>query len=240
LPDTSSMKVVAKINETQVTRLRVDPNIPMRATIKVPGQPQAFTGWLSNISVLADSSQRWWNPDSKEYPVDVTLDQTPGGLKPGMGAEVRVFIDRLRNVLAVPLAAVYAAGRDSYVFVKEGGDVRPVQVNIGEVNETHAQLTRGIASGQQVLILAAGQGRELLDKAGIKIQQSDNSEDVFKKLNKDSKKPSATPNGAPKSDAPAAGQPSDQPGRTQRSRNGGSPTSAPTTMPAPPPITSAR
>ncbi|HEX8523150.1 MAG TPA: HlyD family efflux transporter periplasmic adaptor subunit, partial [Tepidisphaeraceae bacterium] len=183
LPDTGSMKVVCKINETQVTRLRVDPNEPMRATIKVPGQALAFTGSLTNISVLADSSQRWWNPDAKDYPVDVTLDQTPQGLKPGMGAEVRVFIDRLRNVLAVPLSSVYAAGRDSYVFVRDGNNTRPVKVAIGEVNETHAQVVDGLTSGLQVLILQAGQGRELLDKAGIKVEPAKQN-DVFAKSNK--------------------------------------------------------
>jgi HlyD family secretion protein len=232
LPDTSSMKLVAKINETQVTRLSVDPNSPMRATLTVPGQTKPLTGWLSNISVLADSSQRFWNPDSKEYPVDVTLDFTPPGLKPGMRSEATIFIDRLRNVLAVPLGAVYAAGRDSYVFVKDGGSVRPTKVTIGEVNETHAQLTEGISSGQQVLILAAGQGRELLDKAGIKVQQNDDrTDELFNKLNKDSKKPQQR--------APAAPQ-SDEPGERRRGeglRNRGNPSTAPTTAPAAPPIT---
>ncbi len=241
LPDTSSMKLVAKINETQVTRLSVDPNSPMRATLTVPGQTKPLTGWLSNISVLADSSQRWWNPDSKEYPVDVTLDHTPAGLKPGMRSEATIFIDRLRTVLAVPLGAVYAAGRESYVFVKDGGNVRPTKVSIGEVNETHAQLTDGISSGQQVLLLAAGQGRELLDKAGIKIQQNDRTDgDLFSKLNTGTKKPEPG-NGAPKPGGGAAAIPQADPPGERRSRpegpRGGRPSSAPTTAPAAPPIT---
>jgi HlyD family secretion protein len=186
LPDTTSMKVVCKINETQVTRLRVDPNNPMRATIRIPGQTETYTGWISNISVLADSSQRWWNPDSKDYPVDITLDHTPSGLKPGMGAEVRVFIDRLRDVLSVPLSTVYAAGRDSYVFVRDGDDVKPTKVALGEVNESFAQVKDGIKPGQQVLVLSAGQGRELLDKAGIKVQQET---DADKLLNAAKNKP---------------------------------------------------
>jgi len=75
-------------------------------------------------------------------------------------------------VLAAPLSTVYAAGRDSYVFVRSGDEVRPVKVALGEVNETHAQIIDGVTSGQQVLILEAGQGRALLDKAGIKVQQN--------------------------------------------------------------------
>jgi hypothetical protein len=47
--------------------------------------------------------------------------------------------------------------------------VKPRKVALGPVNETHAQLSNGIAAGEQVLLLEAGQGRELLEKAGIKI-----------------------------------------------------------------------
>ena len=40
--------------------------------------------------MLSDSSQRRWNPDLKEYPVDLTLSETPKGLKPGMGIQAEI------------------------------------------------------------------------------------------------------------------------------------------------------
>src|SRR5262249_29841549 len=146
LPDTSSMKAVCKITEQQVSKLRVDPNNPIRATVSIVGMEQKPVGaWLSNISIMADSSNRFWSPDSKDYPVDVTLDTTPPGLKPGTSVQVKLFIDRLKHVLAVPLGAVYAAGTDDYVFVRTvGGQTHPVKVKIGQVNETHAQVASGL------------------------------------------------------------------------------------------------
>jgi hypothetical protein len=169
LPDTSAMKAVARISEAQVTRLRVDPSNPIRATVEIVGQPNPIGATLTNISIMADSGSRFFSPDTKEYPVDVTLDNTPAGLKPGLSVTTKLFIDRLRGVMAVPLGAVYAAGRDSYVFIRQGREIRPIKVGIGQVNETHAQVTSGLTSGQQVLILQAGQGRELLEKSGIKV-----------------------------------------------------------------------
>ena len=132
----------------------------MRASVKLVGVPDPVGGWVSNISVLADSGNRWWNPDNREYPVDVTLDYTPPALKPGVSAEVRIFVDRLDNVLAVPLPTIYSSGRTSYVFVRQGKDVKPVEVAIGSVNDTHAEIRQGLTAGQQVMILQAGQGRE--------------------------------------------------------------------------------
>jgi hypothetical protein len=170
LPDTSSMKAVCRINEQQVSKLRVDPDNPIRATVKIVGVDQPIGAWLSNISIMADSSNRFWSPDSKDYPVDVTLDSTPPNLKPGISVQVQLFIDRLHQVLAVPLGAVYVAGDDNYVFLRAGaGQTRPVKVGLGQVNETHAQIASGLSAGDEVLILEAGQGRELLEKAGIKV-----------------------------------------------------------------------
>src|SRR5437764_10134978 len=164
------MKAVCRINEQQVTRLRVDRSNPIRATVEIVGQPELKTGWLSNISIMADNSQRWFSPDSKDYPVDVTLDSTPPGLKPGLSANVTIFIDRLRQVLAVPLGSIYAAGTDNYVFLRTNdGEPKPLKVDIGQVNDTHAQVAKGLSRGDQVLILEAGQGRDLLEKAGIKV-----------------------------------------------------------------------
>jgi len=171
LPDTSRMKAVARIQEAQVSKLRVDQNKPMRAVLKIAGLPNPMGGWVSNISVMADSGSRWFNPDSKEYPVDVTLDTTPSGLKPGTSVEVKVYVERVNDALAVPLPALYSAGPDSYVFQRDGnGGHRPVKVRIGSVNDTHAQILDGAKQGDQVLLLQAGQGRELLEKAGIKVQ----------------------------------------------------------------------
>ena len=170
LPDTNAMKAVARIQEAQVSKIRVDPNRPMRAVVKVNGRPDPLGGYVSNISVMADSGGRWWNPDAKEYPVDVTFDSTPPGLKPGVTAEVKIYVERVNDALAVPLAALYSAGPDSYVFMRDGAEGhRPVKVKIGAVNDTHAQVVQGLKAGDQVLLLQAGQGRDLLEKAGIKV-----------------------------------------------------------------------
>lgn len=164
LPDTSSMKAVLRVNESQVPKLRVG----QKGYVKIVGVPQPVAATLTKISPLADSGSRWWNPDLKEYPVELTLDKTPADIKPGIGVQAEIFTDRLDDVLAVPLAAIYSDRASTFVFVKdEAGQVKPAAVQIGETNETHARIATGIKPGENVLILQAGQGRELLERAGI-------------------------------------------------------------------------
>ena len=109
------------------------------------------------------------NPDLREYPVELTLDDTPKSLKPGMGVRAEIIVKKLSGVLAVPIPAIYSAGTDSYVFTRDGEDVRPVKVKLGITNETHAEILDGVSPGDQVLVLQIGQGRELLERAGIHV-----------------------------------------------------------------------
>jgi RND family efflux transporter MFP subunit len=166
LPDTGAMKAVVRVPEAVVSKLKVG----QRAEVKIVGNPKPVPATLTKISVLSDSSSRYWNPDLKEYPVDLTLDQTPPTLKPGVGTMCEIYIDRLKDVVAVPLTAIYSAGREAYVFVRRGGDATPMKVTLGRTNETHAEIAKGLQEGEEVLLLQAGQGRELLEKAGIKIE----------------------------------------------------------------------
>jgi hypothetical protein len=204
LPDTTNMKAVVRINESQVPKLRSG----QRAYVKVVGLTEPLPATLTKISPLADSGSRFWNPDLKEYPVELTLDKTPKDIKPGIGIQAEIFTDRMSDVLAVPLAAIYADRSNNYVFVKDAtGDVKPVSVKIAETNETHARVAAGVTPGESVLLLQAGQGRELLERAGISTSEGDASKKGRPKNKaKDPAEPTAVA-GATPADAAAAAKP---------------------------------
>src|SRR5258707_14696573 len=122
------MKGVLRVNETQVTQLRAG----QRAVVTITGVADPVGATLDKISPVADSSQRWWNPDLREYPVELTLDNTPPNLKPGISVKGEVYVDRLSDVVAVPLAALYTEKSNSYVFIRNGEEVNPAAVKAGE------------------------------------------------------------------------------------------------------------
>lgn len=161
LPDTSRMKAVVKVNESQVGKLEEG----LRATVQIVGELEPIGAEVTYISVLADSGNRWWNPDLKEYKVDLVLDRTPKGAKPGVGVMAEIFIDPPAPTLAVPLASVYTRGDQRYVFAPSAQGVKALPVSVGRTNSTHAEILDGITDGQRVVLLQPGQGRELLDQA---------------------------------------------------------------------------
>lgn len=171
LPDTSAMKAVVRINETQVIRLAMG----QRAIVRVTGIREPIGASVTRISPVSDSSSRFFSPDTREYPVELALDWTPPNLKPGIGVGVEILVDSIPDALSVPLASIYSAGADTYVFEKaaDGQSVKPRKVTVGVANETHVLIADGVQAGTQVLLLQAGQGRELLEKAGIRPRVED-------------------------------------------------------------------
>ena len=170
LPDVRKMKAVLQLSEAQ--RARIDTGKPLRATVKILGVPDRIGATLTYVSVMPDSSQRFWNPDTKDYTVDLTLDHTPPSLQPGIRIDATILLDRIPRALVVPVSTVYAAGNDTYVFVREfegSTQALPRKVTLGPSNATHIQITSGLSEGEEVLPLAPGQGRSLLESAGIRV-----------------------------------------------------------------------
>jgi multidrug resistance efflux pump len=170
LPDVSNMKAVVKIAEARAARLRLLSDQTILGEVSIVGIPRTIGAKLTKIGILPDNADRYINPDAKDYPVDLTLDETPANLKPGASANVTIHVGTLENVLAVPVAAIYSVGNDHWVFTRAQPQPKPVSVSVGEASETMVCLTSGATAGQEVLMLEAGQGRQLLDFAGIKVK----------------------------------------------------------------------
>ncbi len=162
LPDTSQMKAVVRVQESQVTRLK-----PGMRCQREGGQRRPTDRARHSEHQRAGRGMAFCQQPAvvreprlpKEYPVELTLDETPVGVKPQDGDD-DIFIDRLATSLAVPMAAVYAAGPDSYVFVKSGESVKPTKIKLGMSNDTHVVIDEGSApTGTSVVLLQAGQGR---------------------------------------------------------------------------------
>lgn len=200
LPDTRQMKVVLKLNESQANR--VQPG--MRASISITGLPEPLTGTVGKVSIVPISGNRWSNPDSKDYPAEVMLDYTPSNLKPSTSAETTIMINTIEDALAVRMEAIYSVGSRSFVFVVNGDRIEPREVKVGESSLTHAAIKSGIQSGERVLILEAGQGKKLLEEAGIKVAPATQP-------GRDGARGNGGMNGMPPSANPAMGGPGVRP-----------------------------
>jgi len=161
LPDTSQMKVVVRIHEA--TAGKVAPG--QLANVTVEGiSDRSFAGKVTSVAPLADSQNRWLNPDLKEYETEITLDGSDLALKPGVTARAEIHVENVADVLAVPVQTVFTKGGKHFVFRQRLGRAKPVEVRLGSSNEEYVAVTDGLAVGDKILLAVADDlKRELPD-----------------------------------------------------------------------------
>ena len=172
LPDVSAMKAVVMVEEQGAVTLRpavARRDHPLRAEVRLTGVDGPVGATVTNVGVLPDSSMRYMNPDLKQYAVDLTLDRTPAGLKPGAGASATIFVERIPDAVSVPFAAVYTSGDQAWAFVRNAtGRVEAREVTLGKCNATRVQVLANLGEGEEVRLLGPGEGRELMERAAAR------------------------------------------------------------------------
>ena len=147
IPDASEMKVEVKIHETWIDR--IEPNQP--ADITVEAFPdKTFTGKVLKKAPLADAED-WLNPDLKVYATDIGIDGKHDSLKTGMTGKVTIIIDKLKDVLYVPIQSVVTI-EDKKVCYVDGSPSEKRVVETGLFNDNFVQIKSGLAEGEQVLL----------------------------------------------------------------------------------------
>lgn len=159
LPDPSVMTVSVRIHEAKTNLIKIGQEV----NVEIEGIPdRIFTGKISKIAPLADSQNRWLNPNLKEYETEITLDKTDANLKPGVTARAEIIVSRLEDVVAVPLQAVFSKGGRHYVFKPNGHAGEPVQVSLGQSSSDYVEVTKGLTANSKVLLAASDDAKLLL------------------------------------------------------------------------------
>ncbi len=115
--------------------------------------------------------------DLRTGTVKVTA-QTAGPGVPGSFVRVRILTDTHDGVLAVPRRSVVADAGEHFVYVAAADSVRRVGVELGYEDETHAEITHGLAAGDTVVTAGVGgirQGAKIkvVPPAGASVTESD-------------------------------------------------------------------
>ncbi len=183
IPDATAMAVKVQIHESFVQKIRPD----QKARIRLDSNPNVLlTGEVHRISVLPDSQNRWMNPDLKVYATIIYIDGSQDWLKPGMSAEAEIIVDKLEDVVQVPLQAVTLENNQQvcYVSTPLGSERRVVET--GAYSTAMIVVTKGVTPGEKVLLRSPNTPeKEASDKAAQ--DEKDGKNDKSDKAGKDAK-----------------------------------------------------
>ena len=142
------MQVKTAVHESVLDRIKKG----LKASIRVDAFPdRQYHGTVQSVAVLPDQGG-WLSSDTKVYSTIVTIDQEVEQLKPGMTAVVEIHVDRLQNVLAVPVQAIVQVGQETWVYLDRSGRPQRQHVRLGATNDKFVEISEGMSEGDRVVL----------------------------------------------------------------------------------------
>ncbi len=148
IPDITKMQVNAKVHESQIDKVAAQ----MKSLIRVDAfADQVLNGTVLDLAPLPDPGN-FFSSDIKVYTTHIKIDDSLQGLRPGMTAQVEILVNRLENVLSVPVQAILQYNGKDHVTKKIGDRFERVEVELGQTNEKFVQVTKGLSDGDIVVL----------------------------------------------------------------------------------------
>lgn len=139
LPDLDSMEARVEINEVDIAKI----NITQTATIRLDAYPDTqFTGFITDIATLARNKSR--ESKVKVFDVTIRLNERDDILMPGMTVRCEILVERIDDVLYIPLESLFQEDGKNYVYLKKRGGFEPQKVETGAENDNYVIITDGL------------------------------------------------------------------------------------------------
>lgn len=148
LPDLSSLKATAKINEVDISKITRDKKVEIKPDAF---SDSIFTGKViavANLAVDKDNNSR-----VKVFPVEILINETNKNMLPGMTVSCRLIIDQIDDVLYIPIEAIHKEGEKHFVYKKSGTGFNREEVEVGQSNSDYTIITKGLKEGNEVALI---------------------------------------------------------------------------------------
>ena len=149
LPDLENMQVRMLVHESKIDWIKAGQ--PARIRIDAFAD-QVLTGVVTTVATTPEQGP-WYDRDKRNYPVNIKIDEPIEGLKPGMTAETTILVEKMVDVVKVPVNCVRTVGQNSECYVIEPGNPNPEKrlVTLGRSNDVHIQILSGLKEGDRVI-----------------------------------------------------------------------------------------
>ncbi len=162
LLDPTVLCIDAEIYEKDVAKTRIGQGVE----VAVPAYPgEKFTGKISYISDVLKE-------ETRTITVRTEVENRKYKLKPGMFADITIFLNHQTEALVVPEEAILDEKDEKLIFLSSDGKYLPVIVEIGTKEGGYVEILRGLQEGNEVVTKGNYQLKsklydEILKKAGV-------------------------------------------------------------------------
>lgn len=149
LPDASTLRISARVDETERGRLAAKQPV----TVQLNAIPdRQFTGHIEQIGEIAslDFSSGW--PITRNFILEIVLDQTDSRFKPGITGEVTVVVDKVPNAITMPAQALFQKSGQNVAYVWRSGQFEERTIEVGRRSGDRILVAKGVRAGEQVAL----------------------------------------------------------------------------------------
>lgn len=150
LPDLTRMQVRTMVHESVLDQIKDGLN----ATVQIDAFPdRSYKGTVKSVAVMPSQGGNFFtSPDVKLYETIVTIEEDVEQLRPGMTAVVEIHVDRLEQVLSVPVQAVVQVEDETWCYVDGPHGVERHDIALGRTNDKFVQVVSGLSEGDRVVL----------------------------------------------------------------------------------------
>ena len=147
LPDLSLLKAIVKINEVDIAKIVTGLDVEVRPDAFSDNK---FTGIVKDVANLAVN--KTGSTKIKVFPVAIYLNETNKDLLPGLTVSCRIIVDKLEDVLYVPIDAIHSEEGKIFVYKKTVSGFKKVEVETGRSNSDYTIILNGLDENDQVAL----------------------------------------------------------------------------------------
>lgn len=147
IPDLSAMELKMHLNEVDVSSVKPE----QEAFIRIDAFPdKVFKGKVERVASMA--TKKDWDAKIKTFETIVSLDEMDERMRPGMTCQVDIIIQRIPDVVSVPIEAVFEREGKTVVYVMGSRSAKQREVELGKRSTTHIIVTEGLAQGERIAL----------------------------------------------------------------------------------------
>ncbi|WP_299671062.1 RND transporter [uncultured Polaribacter sp.] len=146
LPDLTKMESKTYANEVDIRRIKKG------LTVKVGFDAFPDVELDGIVTDVANVGEKKRGSDIKVFQVLIKLNETDNNIRPGMTTSNRILTFQRKDVLSIPLEAVFSKDSITYVYTKTGFSINKKQVKIGDSNNDAVIIEKGLSESDEVYL----------------------------------------------------------------------------------------
>ena len=146
LPDLTKMESKTYANEVDIRKIKK--GLPVKVgfdafpDVEIPGI----------VTDVANVGENKRGSDIKVFQVMIKLNESNDNIRPGMTTSNKILTFEKKDVLSIPLEAIFSKDSITYVYKKSGFSVVKKQVKIGDSNNDSVIITEGLTENDVVYL----------------------------------------------------------------------------------------